>query len=222
MLLRSTFDVDLIQTMGSDEMVARAARVSTGRDQLEQEKIEGLIGYLARENHTTPFESCTATFRVTAPMFVVQQILRHRTLSYSALSHRYTEATPEFYVPDPDRPLKNAGSSAHPNLVADDSITYGEVLSLHEGAVKDAWDYYVCLIELGVANEVARNVLPANLYTSLYMTGNLLNWIKFLRLRNGTHGHPQYEIAEVANEIQYQLTKKFPLSMTAFFQGESE
>ena len=214
--IRSTFDVELVQCMGSDEMVARAARVSTGRDQITQEKIVGLIGYLARERHTSPFESCTATVRITAPLFVVQQVLRHRTFSYSQLSHRYTEASPEFYVPAPERPLSNQGSSAHPDLQHDPEIPYSAVLSAHEAGFKDAWSSYQELIGMGVANEVARNVLPASIYTSLYMTGNLLNWIKFLKLRNGSEGHPQFEIAEVANEIERQLTEKYPITMKAW------
>lgn len=202
--------------MGSDEMVARAARVSTGKDQLDQGKIEGLIRYLVAEQHTSPLESCVATFRISAPLFVVNQIVRHRAFSYSALSHRYTEATPEFYVPELTRPLVNEGTSARPHLVAGSDLLPFATQWAHHEAFTAAWDAYRTMIDAGVANEVARNVLPQATYTSLYMTGNLNNWMKFLHLRTGLTGHPQYEIAEVANEIQYQLECVYPITMGAW------
>ena len=117
MKFRRTFKVETVQNMGSDEMIARAARVSTGKDLLDQDKIEGLIGYLVRERHTSPLESCVVTFRIEAPIFVAREWMRHRTQSYNELSLRYTESDCEFYVPPADRPLVNDGSSAHPELV---------------------------------------------------------------------------------------------------------
>lgn len=107
---KSEMDVELVDSMGTDGTVARAARVSTGRDQLEQGKIEGLIGYLMRHQHTSTVEHCTLTVRVHAPVFVMRQIYTHRTLSKNSESGRYKELEPVFYVPSEDRPLVNAGS----------------------------------------------------------------------------------------------------------------
>src|SRR5690625_6123278 len=94
--------VDLIQSMGSDETVARSARVSTGKDLLEQGKIEGLINYLVREGHTSTLEHCAATLRFEVPIFVAREMMRHRTMSYNEISGRYSEMEPVFYVPGPD------------------------------------------------------------------------------------------------------------------------
>lgn len=211
--VRSTMGVELIDVMGNDLRVAMAARVSTARDQGEQAGIEGLIRYLARNKHMSPFEHCSATFRLDVPLFVRDQIVRHRTFAYNIQSGRYTEFEPVFYIPDVDRPLKNAGTSARPDLVEDPDINYREVLFAHEDAFQGSWDAYTFMIDKGVANEVARNVLPAATYTTMYMTGNLRNWAHFLQLRNGSEGHPQGEIVTVANEIQYHLNRKFPMSV---------
>ena len=113
---RSDMQVDYVQHTGSDEMVARAARVSTGSDLIEDDKIKGLIRYLVRERHTSTLEHCTLTVRVEAPIFVAREWMRHRTMSYNEISGRYAELAPVFYVPDGNRPLVNAGSGAHPDL----------------------------------------------------------------------------------------------------------
>lgn len=220
MTFRESFDIDLIQSMGSDEMVARAARVSTGRDTLSQGKIEGLIGYLAREHHTSPFESCAATFRISAPIFAARQIMRHRTFSYSELSLRYTESGLEFYMPGVARPRVNNGSSAHPDITQTDEVPHWMVTAATETAYRAAAEAYTEQIKNGVAQEVARNVLPLATYTSFYMTGNLHNWVKFIRLRNGSAGHPQFELVEISREIEHQLTDVFPISMKAWKNAE--
>lgn len=214
--------VQLIDSMGNDETVARAARVSTGRDQLDQGKIAGLIGYLAREGHTSCFEHCTITFRIEAPIFVARQIMRHRTFSYNELSLRYTEAEPKFYIPDTNRPLKNAGSSAHPHLVDDDGIPYAYALAAITDSSAASYEIYKEMLEVGVAQEVARMVLPTNTFTTFYMTGNLNNYAKFIKLRNGSDGHPQHEIQEVAQEMELALQSHYPVSMTALMGGTNE
>lgn len=210
---KSDMDVTLVDSMGTDETVARAARVSTGRDQLEQGKIEGLIGYLMRSWHSSCFEHCTLTVRVHAPVFVMRQIYTHRTLSKNSESGRYKELEPVFYVPSEDRPLVNAGSGAHPELVQSRSP---EFVACTLAALKDAayetWPLYEEMVREGVATEVARNVLPVSIYTSAYLTGNLLGWFNFLRLRNGDHGHPQFEIVEVAKKVEEIIEELYPIT----------
>lgn len=212
---RSDMGVDLVQFMGSDEMVARAARVSTGKDQLEQGKIKGLINYLVREGHTSTLEHCVLTVRVEAPLFVRDQWVRHRTQSVNIESARYSKMKPVFYVPSKERPLVNAGSGAHPDLVQD-SRFYDEVETAHENVAWKAWYEYESLVDSGVATEVARNVLPVSLYTSFYATANLNNWFKFLWLRNGENGHPQYEIVQVAKKVEAIIADLYPLSYKAW------
>lgn len=213
---RSDIKVDLIQAMGNDEMVARSARVSTGNDLIEPKKIDGLINYLVRERHNSTLEHCIATFRVEAPFFVRDQWVRHRTQSYNIESARYKEFEPVFYVPSRERPLVNKGNGAHPNLVTGDDDQYGIVLSSQKKAAETAYWLYQRQLAVGVAEEVARAVLPVSTYTSFYVTANLQNWFKFLYLRDGLTGHPQYEIVSGANQVKAYLRELFPVTVKAW------
>lgn len=227
---KSSMDVEFVDKMGNDETVARAARISTGKDQLDQGKISGLIGYLMREGHTSCFEHCTLTVRVHAPVFVMRQIYTHRTLAKNSESGRYKELEPVFYVPSEDRPLVNAGSGAHPDLQHSQKIVrkgeFGfpeEGVTLHDFTdyalkqiSRSSWGVYQNLLEDGVATEVARNVLPFSIYTSAYLTGNLLAWFNFLRLRDGSQGHPQYEIQEVAKKVALLVEEHYPVTFAAW------
>lgn len=214
---RSDMGVELIQTWGSDEMVARAARVSTGRDQMENPKIEGLIKYLVSEGHHSTLEHCGMTFRFEAPLFVLGQAVRHRHISPNVQSGRYTQFEPVFYVTSEDRPLINAGTSARPELVhpEQDHVSI-PAETTQTTAVEDAYYHYRHLLDLGVANEVARNVLPQSTYTSWYASGNLRAWLHFLGLRNGSWGHPQWEIADLAQQVEDHLAEHFPLVYKAW------
>lgn len=213
---KSDMDVELVDSMGTDETVARAARVSTGRDQLEHGKIEGLIGYLMREGHTSCFEHCTVTVRVHVPIFVHRQIMTHRTLSKNSESGRYKELEPVFYRPSSLRPVINEGSGAHPDLRPGWEDQVDGVQTFHEHIANFSWQLYQRSVADGIATEVARNVLPVSIYTSAYLTGNLLAWFNFLRLRNGSEGHPQYEIVEVARQVEETIAEKFPISYAAW------
>ena len=222
--LRSDIGVEYIQHAGTDLMIAKAARVSTGKDKLDNNKIEGLIRYLARERHTSPFEHTSVTVRIEAPIFVVREAMRHRTFSFNEISGRYAKLEPTFWVPDGDRPLVNAGSGAHPDLVpAVHDVTHPAVVTNMEAAYASAWNVYDYLISGDkdngddvIANEVARSVLPVGTYTSWYMTGNLHAWFKFLALRDGSQGHPQEEIQELANKVWPILVALFPVATQAW------
>ena len=219
--LRSDIKVEAIQWMGDDEIIAKAARVSTGKDQEDNDKITGLINYLARERHTSPFEHTALTVRIEAPIFVAREAMRHRTFSFNEVSGRYAKLKPEFYSPSYERPLVNAGSGAHPQLVHDDRTTHDfslhdEVDSTHWTSAIDAWNAYEHLLEEGVATEVARNVLPVGTYTAWYMTGNLHAWFKFLELRDGGKGHPQYEIVQLAQQVWPIIEEHWPIAAKAW------
>lgn len=217
---RSDMKVELVDTWGSDEMVARAARVSTNNDTVNQEKIKGLIGYLWNHRHTSPFEHSGATFRLEVPLFVRDQIVRHRVFSYNIRSFRFGEASPEFYTPGILRPLFNAGSGARPDLRLNhpDGRPLGRMTkSEFEVVAETAWDSYVALLEYGVAEEVARGVLPTNLYTSMYMTGNLFAWLQFLEKRiESEDNRPQYEVEVVAKAVLEELERLFPVTLEAW------
>lgn len=214
---RSDIKVELIQTWGDDSMVARAARVSTGNDTPDQEKIKGLIGYLLRNSHTSPFEHSGATFRVEAPIFVARQWMRHRTQSYNERSLRFSEATPEFYVPGTDRPLVNKGSGAHPDIVAGTNEQYMASVIAHQDVAEIAWFRYQEMVAAGVAEEVARGVLPTSLYTYFYATADLWNWLNFIDKRTESERNkPQWEIEVAALAIRDLLTEQFPVTMAAW------
>lgn len=215
MKFRSDIKVELIQSYGSDEMVAKAARVSTGADQIEGKSIEGLIKYLLRFGHSSPVEHCGATFRIEAPMFVRDQWVRHRTMSYNCKSLRFSEAEPEFYVPPINRPLHNAGNGAHPDLVPLDDMAAAYSRKELEESYTYCWDSYYSLVDMGVAEEIARAVLPSGLYTSFYATANLWNWIKFLEKRRPSESNkPQWEIVDAADQITLYLKELFPVVMS--------
>lgn len=208
--------VDYVQHMGSDEMVARSARVSTGKDQLEQTKIRGLIGYLMRERHTSPLEHNVLTVRVEAPIFVAREWMRHRTQSYSELSFRFSEAGPTFYVPGEARPLVNEGSGAHPKLTGPGGGLWDRTRDHHLAAYELCWQAYERMLADGVATEVARNVLPVGIFTSFYATANLGNWFRFLVLRSGRVGAPQAEIVEAAGRVEEIISGLWPVTYGAW------
>lgn len=219
-ILRSDIKVEYIQHMGDDGIIAKAARVSTGRDQEDNNKITGLINYLARERHTSPFEHTALTVRIEAPIFVAREAMRHRTFSFNEISGRYAKLKPEFYCPEEGRPLVNAGTGAHPKLVDhdydEDFDLYDEVASTHWTIAIDSWQQYEQLLDHGVATEVARNVLPVDTYTAWYMTGNLHAWFKFLELRDGSKGHPQYEIVQLAQQVWPIIEEHWPIAASAW------
>lgn len=220
---KSDMDVDLIDLMGDDETVAKAARVSTGNDRVDQGDVTGLLKFLTGEGHTSTLEHCTITVRAHVPIFVHRQLMTHRTLSKNSESGRYRELQPVFYVPDEDRPLVNAGSGARPVLVhSEDADLYSVEAFEHMSLASAAWDQYKRSLARGTATEVARNYLPVTTYTSLYMTGNLLGWFNFLRLRLGHHGHPQAETQEVAKKVSEIIAENFPVTYKSWVETQRE
>ena len=215
--LRSDIKVEAIQWMGNDEIIAKAARVSTGKDQEKHQKKVGLIRYLARERHTSPFEHTALTVRVEAPIFVAREAMRHRTFSFNEISGRYAKLKPEFYLPPEGRPLINAGTGAHPKLTSsNDPELLFDVGTTHSEFQQHAWNSYEYLLDRGVATEVARNVLPVGTYTAWYMTGNLHAWFNFLYLRDGEVGHPQYEIVQLAQQVWPIIEEHWPIAASAW------
>ena len=215
-LFDSLMHVELIGHMGDDNSICQAARVSTGNDVKDYKESAGLINYLWREGHTSPFEHVTATFRVEVPLFIARQMMRHRTFSYNEISGRYSELEPKFWLPDTNRPLENKGSGAYPDLQF--HRNHDEVMDntglIIEHVSRRALTEYKMLVEDGVATEVARAILPLNMYTSFYMTGNLKNYFDFIDKRIVQNA--QEEIREVALAIGQHFDKIVPLAMTAW------
>lgn len=206
--------VKLIDTMGDDARIAEAARVSTLGLENQSEKIAGLVRALARENHTSPFEHSVMTVSVEVPIFVAREWMRHRTQSYSEISARYTTLPPKFYLPGEERPLAQTGKALdyrrEPGTVRQEVITEYR----HRDTAHDAWSHYQKMLSEGVANEVARNVLPVSTYTQFWATANLNNWFKFLTLRN--HPAALFEIREAAQQVDDLISELWPVAHGAF------
>lgn len=210
-------NVELIKTNASDVDVARAAWVSNfGADAREKdaEKIEGLINYLYRNKHMSPFEHGSFTFFIECPIFVAREFHRHRTMSYNEVSGRYTELEPTFYIPPRSRPLIQHGKVGAYNFTSGSDEQYAIVRNRLERNSDQSWEYYQAMIAYGVAREVARDVLPLNIMTSFYATVNPRNLMQFLALRD--EDQALYEIRDVARQMDEIFEETMPLTYKAY------
>lgn len=217
---RSDVSVDLIDSMGSEQSIVRAARVSTLGTNAEATEAAGLIRFLARENHGTPFEAPVLSIRIEAPVTVTRQLLKYRLSSINEWSGRYSEMEGVFYMPTDDRPAKQVGKTGNYTFVHDERAIR-TAQEARKAVAPFAWEWYKKQLENGVAKELARGVLPFELYSSLIMTANLRSWINVIRQRTNRYGqHPQYEIALVGEKVRDILSDKFPTVIDALDKGE--
>lgn len=176
-----------------------------------EDKDRRLINFLAREGHTSTFEHMGATLRLKVPIFIARQIQRHRTFSYNEVSRRYVDDAPEFFYPDVMRAKAANVKQGSANEAADTTVDLSWYVGVAVGA-------YEKMLEDGVAPELARMILPQNMYTSFYMSGNLRAWGHFLSLR--LDGHAQKEVRDIAQQIESILQPLFPVSMEALMEHD--
>lgn len=210
--------VTLYRATASDLDVARAAWVSQDADAHEKEReegrVEGLINFLWRNRHTSPFEHGQFTFVVETPIFVAREFMRHRTFSYNEISGRYTVLPHRYYLPPADRPLVQSGKVG--------SYTFGpgsaEQVGLVERTVREATlaahAAYTSMLEAGVAREVARDVLPVSTMTTFWATTNPRNLMHFLGLRSAPDA--LHEIRQVAGAMERVFAETMPLTHRAW------
>lgn len=214
MEFRDQSTVTLIDHMGSDARIVEAARVSTrGEASRGQESDEGLIRYLLRNGHWSPFEHPVATFLIETPLFARSQIIRHSSFSFNEESARYRQMRARFYVPPSHRPLVQTGKPGAYVMEPATAGTAGLTRAAMQRQAAAAWSEYQHLLDLGVTREIARAVLPQHLITSFYMTGSLRSWIHFLSVRDDVHA--QYETRMVAQAVRAELEVLFPVAMAA-------
>ena len=224
---REDMTVELVKASASDEDVVWAARVSTaGEQSLDavgngSERDAGLINYLARERHGSPFEHTSMTFFVSAPIFVFREFIRHRIASYNEESGRYRELRPVFYVPSKERNLVQIGKTGAYTFVPGTDEQYEITVKAIKETCTLAYENYQKILASGVAREVARAVLPVTLYSSMYVTMNaraLMNFLSLRTSREGSHfpSYPQREIEMVAEEMEQHFAKLMPLTYAAF------
>ena len=210
--------VGLVDHMGSDNAIVQAARVSYGAGTKQVQDDRNLIRYLMRHEHTTPFEMCEVKFHIKLPIFVMRQLVRHRTASMNEYSARYSVLTDEFYIPEFEQIQKQ--STTNKQGREDSAWGFDEKRSVQHAfqrSFHNAFKEYKTLLgkdDDGLARELARSVLPVGGYTELYWKANLKNFLHMARLRMDPHA--QWEIREFAGAM-YDLVKPlFPEACQAF------
>jgi thymidylate synthase (FAD) len=215
--------VEPVCSMGSDGSIVRAARVSTvGKNEPEAEA-PGLIRFLMRNRHGTPFEHNAMTFYISAPIAVFREFHRHRIgWSYNEESGRYKQLEGKFYLPSQDRPLIQVGKpGAYEVVPTSDPDVYWGLVGTIKRSCEEAYKGYEWLLEIGVAKEVARGVLPVYTYTSMYATCNARSMMAFLSLRtkhedSSYKSFPMWEIEQVALKLETYFASYFPITHKAF------
>lgn len=220
--------VRLVDYLGNDLSVVRAARVSYNSDWRDRQdgsggnedaKDEKLIGYLLRNRHTSPFESVVFTFEIKCPMFVARQWHRHRTWAYNEVSARYTELPREAYVPAAQNLTTQSASNKQARTTEEHPMAE-EFVKHMQAHNEKCFNLYDDLLKWGCPRELARSVLPVSTYTRFFATVNLHNLMHFLRLR--LHRHAQYEIRVYAQAIQEIISGIVPVTMRFFAEDIAE
>ena len=223
--------VDLIKHSASDMDVAMSAWVSTkGKNSnvdvtnIDDTKVAGLIGYLMRERHGSPFEHSYFTFYVKAPIFVWREHMRHRIASYNEESGRYKVLEPEFYLPARERKLVQVGKTGAYTFEDGSNSQHAVMLAAMRSSCKDAYCAYEFMLENGIAKEVARMTLPVSIYSSAYVTMNARALMNFLSLRkhaDDSHfpSYPQREIEMVAEKYESIFSELMPITYAAFMRN---
>lgn len=203
--------VELLDSMGNDNAVADAARVSFHKEssQFSNEQNQKLIAYLAKHNHWSPFAHCYLKFRIKAPVFVARQLQKHVVgLAWNEVSRRYVDDEPEFYFPETWR-----GKPVTAKQGSDGVVDDPEMALYIEEVVEKTLDCYNAILEAGVAPEQARMVLPQNTMTEWIWSGSLAAFARVVRLR--TDPHAQQETREIAHKIDDLVPSHFGCSWSA-------
>jgi thymidylate synthase (FAD) len=207
--------VRLVDYLGGDSRIVQSARVSYGAGTKTYRQDRGLIRYLLRNEHTSPFEQVVLTFHLKMPIFVARQWIRHRTARLNEISGRYSVIKDEFYVPTGDK--ISVQSSNNKQGRSDEPVSAAEqerIAGLLHEAQNRSYEEYEGLLEDGLARELARINLPVSVYTELYWQIDLHNLFHFLELRMDEHA--QYEIRSYAERI-YEITQRVaPIACEAF------
>ena len=211
--------IRVIDYMGDDAAICQAARVSYGKGTKSVQNDAGLIRYLMRHWHSTPFEMCEVKLHVKLPVFVARQWIRHRTANVNEYSARYSILDREFYIPEPDQLAAQSTANAQGRGEVLEGAAAARVLEILKSDSSQAYDHYEEMLSeeeggLGLARELARMNLPANVYTQWYWKVDLHNLFHFLRLR--ADAHAQYEIRVYAEEICKVVADWVPAAYGAF------
>jgi thymidylate synthase (FAD) len=207
--------VRLDDAMASDLSVVNSARVSFGRRKEEMdESDEGLVRFLMRDRHGTPFEHNAFRFHIRAPIFVVREWMRHRVGSFNEFSMRYAKATSDFYVPEAEDVRSQVGKPGAYSFEPVEPELAEQTRDELQAVYDQAFETYERLVEAGVARELARSVMPVGAYTEFYWTVNARALMNFVSLRGAETA--QREIRRYAEAVEVFLAEKMPLTHAAF------
>ena len=207
--------VRLVDYLGSDSRIVQSARVSYGEGTKSFRQDKGLIAYLMRNDHTSPFEQVNFTFHIKMPIFVARQWIRHRTARVNEISGRYSVMADEAYIPELQHiNLQSEDNKQGRSTEAVDPALQKKVAYLLAKDQQRAFDTYHELLDLGIARELARIDLPLSLYTQWYWQMDLHNLFHFLKLR--LDAHAQYEIRAYAEVILSMVRAVCPMACEAF------
>ena len=204
--------VKLLDVMGDDEEVENSARISYGEGTRKVNQTRNLIRYLMRHKHTSPFEMCEVKFHLKLPIFIMRQLVRHRTANLNEYSGRYSVMSDEFYLPEGDYLAKQSttNSQGRGEVLEQQGLLQFEFNRIYDGASMA----YQVLLEHDLSREVARALLPVANYTECIWKIDLHNFFHFVKLRSDSHA--QREIRDYADAM-YELVKpNFPLCCEAF------
>ena len=206
--------VRLVDSMGGDDAIVQSARVSYGKGTSKVSQDRGLIRYLMRHRHTTPFEMVEFKFHCKMPIFVARQWVRHRTANINEYSLRYSEARDEFYFPDPDHIEFQSALNKQGRMGEVGEDLKKKVQAYFKEISDRSFEIYCELNEAGVARELARAILPVNLYTEWYWKNDLHNLLHFIGLRSD--GHAQYEIRVFSDAMATYVKQVAPFAWEAY------
>ncbi|HEY9722794.1 MAG TPA: FAD-dependent thymidylate synthase [Oscillatoriaceae cyanobacterium] len=220
--------VRLVDYMGGDARVVQSARVSYGAGTKTVREDRGLINYLMKNAHTSPFEQVSLVFHIKLPLFVFAQMVRHRTAKLNSMSARYSVMADEFYLPEAG---EIRGQSAANKQVGEGEVDGAEALQLvFRDVCEREYGTYEQLLDAGVAREQARMVLPQNLYTQIYWKCDLHNLFHFLRLRLDWHAQAEIRVygeamarcAQAVAPLCYEAFEEHQLHSVRFSRTEME
>ena len=206
--------VRLVDYMGGDQRIVQSARVSYGEGTKSFRQDKGLINYLMRNWHTSPFEQVSLTFHTKMPIFVARQWVRHRTAKLNEISGRYSVMKDEFYVPEPEHVCLQSEDNKQGRGVSLPVDEANEVIRLMDEEQRAVYRNYEAMLNMGVARELARSNLPLSLYTEWYWQIDLHNLFHFLHLRMDPHA--QYEIRAYAEAMAVCAKAVAPIAYDAF------
>ena len=206
--------VRLVDSMGGDDAIVQAARVSYGKGTSKVSQDRGLIRYLMRHRHTTPFEMVEFKFHCKMPIFVARQWVRHRTANINEYSLRYSEARDDFYIPKKEHIQFQSALNKQGRMGEVSDELKKKVQSYFEEISDRSFKIYSELNQAGVARELARAVLPVNLYTEWYWKNDLHNLLHFVGLRSDSHA--QYEIRVFSDAMAESIKAVAPFAWEAY------